>query len=126
MRGVAALLLLLAAPAAAQEDWTAMLPEAARELRACLLAERDGAMVLDLRRDGGLYDVLVRRADGSTTHCRIAPGDAAPRTRTPPEGSVPPPGPRAFSLERGCADARRIDGPDGAPLGWLSYPDCRP
>lgn len=125
-RGGAVLaLLLLAASARAQEDWTVLLPEAARELRGCLLAERDGAMVLDLKRDGSTYEALVRRADGSFTRCRIAPGDAAPRARLPLEGEAPPPGPRAFALERGCADARRIDAPDGQPLGWLSYPDCR-
>ncbi|HEY4249648.1 MAG TPA: hypothetical protein VGM87_00525 [Roseomonas sp.] len=126
-RGAVLILCLSAAmaPARAQDDWTALLPEAARALRGCLLAEPDGAMVLDLRRDGPLYEALVRRADGSFTRCRIAPGDAAPRARLPVEGAASAPGPRAFSLERGCADARRVDAPDGMPLGWLSYPDCR-
>jgi hypothetical protein len=106
--------------------WTARIPALAFALRACLTGLPRDAFATDageapapdrgLRvrvwKSGEALDCVVR-LDGSVRARRPVPG--VPH----PEASAP-----AFFLDRRCVDARRVDGPDGAVLGWLAYPAC--
>jgi len=114
-----ATLLPQAAPAA---EWPAQAAAFAPALRACLAGEA-AAFALDAMptADGR---VLVRLRRGAVAEeCLVTPdGTVLARERR----AAPPPDPAApaFFLERRCVDARRLDGPDGAVLGWLAYPGC--
>lgn len=118
----AALLPALAAQAA---DWTAEAGTLAPALRACLAGDA-AAFVTEAMPavDGRVLVRLRRGGDGPAEDCLATPGGEvlareAIRAAPPPDPAAP-----AFFLERRCVDARRVDGPDGAVLGWLAYPGC--
>jgi len=124
---LAAALLLVALPAAAQGPfWTDRLRDLMPVLRACL-ADQPGAMVVQaLPMNHGLALARVRLADGTRQDCvgDLGTGRVERRDPVPQDSRLPGEGLRAFMLERRCVDAQRIDGPDGRELGWLAYPAC--
>ncbi|WP_165838720.1 hypothetical protein [Roseicella frigidaeris] len=115
-----AVLLGLSPPAAA-DTWTTRLPALLPALQACLAglpdafaaeSEAEGRVRVRLRQDGGTEDCVAIAG-------RVA--SRAPLADAPPPDAAAP----AFFLERRCADARRVEAPDGRILGWLAYPACR-
>ncbi len=134
---LAAALLLLALPAAAQGPLPAQGPppafpwwdharDLAPALRACL-AGRPGAMVVAAApMNHGLALARVLLPGGAREDCVADLGRGAVERRgpVPAEARLPEEGLRAFMLERRCVDAWRVDAPDGRELGWLAYPAC--
>ncbi|MFT8242538.1 hypothetical protein [Roseomonas sp. BN140053] len=123
------LLLGAALPAAAQEaGWERLLPGVAPALAACLAGAPGSMVTAAVPLSGGRVLARVEARDGTRMDC-VASGGTPPRVEDRrPVGAAPPfpgEGDRAFLLERNCPDARRIDGADGRPLGWLAYPACR-
>lgn len=135
-----ALLLSLAATACVaqpasdpQQDggppWDRYVADLAPVMRACLAGAPPGsAVVIAWPMNHGMALARVRRPDGTREDCvaEMAPRDARVDSREPvAEGDrLPGEDVRRFTLERGCVDARRVDGAEGEVLGWLGYPGC--
>jgi hypothetical protein len=122
----AALLALLALPAAAQAPgWEGQVRAYAPALRACL-ADRPGAMVVEAwpAPRGVMARVLL--PGGAREDCLADPATGAIAGRSPVEPADRRPGeaPRAFMLERRCVDAWRVEDEAGREMGWLAYPGC--
>jgi hypothetical protein len=120
MRRSAAVLLLLAAPAAAQErlGWEAA-------ARACLEGDARSFVTFHAALPDGASRLLMHRPDGTRVSCEIGPdGRVRQRSVVASDAYAPPADAPAFFLERRCVDARRIDAPDGRVLGWRAYPGC--
>jgi hypothetical protein len=118
---------VLAPLAAAQEVWESRLPDLAPALRACLLAAPAGsAVVLAWPMNHGQAGALLRLPAGGREECvaDAMTGAIALRRTVPEAERRSGEDERRFTLERGCVDARRVDGKDGAVLGWLGYPGC--
>jgi hypothetical protein len=94
-------------------------------LRACLGAAGPDAFATEAY-DGPDGSTRVRVwLTGAAVECRAAGDPEGGVELRPLPGAAPPaPATPAFFLERRCVDARRIDAPDGAVLGWLAYPAC--
>jgi hypothetical protein len=113
--------------AVAQEGWESRLPDIAPALRGCLLAAPAGsAVVLAWPMNHGLAGAVLRLPSGAREECvaDVAAGTIASRLPLPQAERRPGEDVRRFTLDRGCVDARRVDGKDGAVLGWLGYPGC--
>lgn len=118
------LLPLLARPAAAEEFWTRELPGIAPGLRACLGSDTTAAVVAAVLLADGRVLARVRDAAGERVDCTALGVRVVGRR---PVGLAPPlvgEDERRFTLDRGCVDARRVDGAEGGVLGWIGYPGC--
>ena len=127
---LAAALLLLALPAAAQGPpafpWWEHLRDLAPALRACL-AGLPGAMVVSaapMNHGTALARVLLPGGAREDCVADLGRGAVERRDPVPADARLPEEGLRAFMLERRCVDAWRVDAPDGRELGWLAYPAC--
>jgi hypothetical protein len=128
-RALPLLALLALAPARAAADWEGMLPEIAPALVACLRGfAPDGMVVAAAPFTDGRILARIARGDGSALDCTALPRPPEQpelvRHRVTAEMLRASRGLRAFMLERRCADAWRVDTPDGRVLGWLAYPQC--
>ena len=101
--------------------WTEALPVLAPDLRACLDGDL-AAFATDAAEAAGRVTVRLWRR-GAAEDCVAEAGRVLARQ---PRPGAPPPeaAATAFFLERRCVDARRVEGPGGAVLGWLAYPAC--
>jgi hypothetical protein len=128
LRAAGALLLaLLAQPAAAQgPPWPERAAELAPALRACLAGNAQAKVVWAWFMDRGLAQARVLLPGGAREDCTADLGTGQVVRREPVTGGtlLPGEGERAFMLDRGCADARRVDDTQGRVLGWLAYPAC--
>jgi hypothetical protein len=127
LRRAAALLAMLAIPAAAQEPgWERHVRELAPALRACL-ADRPGAMVLEAwPMNHGKAGARVLLQGGAEERCvaDIGRGVVEQRSPLPPPAAGADPGLRTFMLDRRCVDAWRVVDEAGRELGWLAYRAC--
>jgi hypothetical protein len=129
LKSVAAALLLLGMPAAAQlppPSWEAHVHELAPALRACL-ADRPGGMVISAwPMNQGKAGARVLLPGGAREDCIADLGRGRVEQRTPVavEDRRQGEGLRAFMLDRRCVDAWRVDDAAGRGIGWLAYPDC--
>ncbi len=122
----AAMLLLIAAPAAAQEDWIAQLPAIAPALNACLAGDAAAMVTWAERLPDGRVRAHLQREDGTRLACTVAADGRGPqREPIAGPGLRPAEGVQVYMLERRCVDARRVDAPGGGVLGWIAYPACR-
>jgi hypothetical protein len=120
---LAAIGLLSGAVGAAAQEWTGSLPALAPALRACLTGDPPGFVTAAEPLPGDLVAARVQRGSMVEDCLARASGEVLRRQARPDLPAAAPSAP-AFFLERRCADARRVEGPDGAVLGWLAYPGC--
>jgi hypothetical protein len=127
LRALAAVLPLLALPAAAQgPPWTEHLRDLAPAMRACLAGKPGAIVVMAWPMNHGLALSRVLLPGGAREDCAADLGTARVERVTPVavDERLPGEGIYAFMLERRCVDARRVESVDGRELGWLAYPAC--
>lgn len=96
-------------------------------MRACLQGRPDAMAVMAWPMNHGLALLRLLLADGTRQDCvaDLGRGEVVRREPVAPGDRLPGEGVQAFMLERGCVDARRVEAPSGAVVGWLGYAACR-
>lgn len=117
--GATGLLLSLAGVAGAHDLSALAVPA-----RDCLAGDVRAFATIDAI-ERGMVRMVIHRDDGRVELCEFRPGAIARRAADPARHPVSASAP-SFFLERGCADAQRVEADDGRLIAWLAYPACRP